>query len=159
MGALDGLCFASLGALAALFGRFAPRRRRTGIVLQCAVWQTVAVAAMSATAWLGWSRTAQLILLAMSCGAYLFISLRGKFGAPGPLIFIFTVGASIADTLSLDQVLARSAATGMAGLFAWLVCVLSERVRHTPTENPNLPVEPDVPLSHLWRMSLRMAQR
>ncbi|MVW72376.1 FUSC family protein [Bordetella sp. 15P40C-2] len=149
--------FASLGALVALFGRFAPTRSRIAIVLQCACWQTVAVAAMSATAWAGWSHSAQLMLLAVSCGAYLFICFKGKFGAPGPLIFIFAVGASMTDTLTLEQVAQRTAATAIAVAFAWLVCILSERLRHTPNDRPGLPVEPDVPMSHLWRMTLRMA--
>ena len=87
--------FASLGALVALFGRFAPRRSRTGIVLQCAFWQTFAVFAMSATAWLDWPPAAQLVLLAASCGFYLLICFRHRFGAPGPLLFIFAVGAAM----------------------------------------------------------------
>lgn len=70
--------FASLGALVALFGRFAPQRSRTGIVLQCAFWQTFAVFAMSATAWLGWPQQAQLALLAAFCGFYLLICVASE---------------------------------------------------------------------------------
>src|SRR5690606_22646762 len=39
--------FAALGALVALFGRFAPEARRGGIVLRCAFWQVFAVFTMS----------------------------------------------------------------------------------------------------------------
>lgn len=95
--------FASLGALVALFGRFAPQYRRSGIVLRCVFWQTCAVFCMSATAWLGWSQIAQLTLLAFACGFYLMVCFNGKFGAPGPLIFIFAVGASITTRLAWNK--------------------------------------------------------
>lgn len=148
--------FASLGALVALFGRFAPQRGRSGIVLQCAFWQTLAVFGMSATAWLGWPPYAKLTLLALSCGVYLLICFRGKFGAPGPLIFIFAVGASMAETLSIGQVLERTLATAATALFAWLICIASEAFRHHPTEERPLPSEPERPLNSLLFMAVRV---
>ncbi|MGE4450830.1 FUSC family protein [Castellaniella sp.] len=149
--------FASLGALVALFGRFAPRRSRTGIVLQCAFWQTFGVFAMSATAWLGWPRAAQLALLAASCGFYLLISFRNRFGAPGPLIFIFAVGASMTDTLDLAQVAERSLATAIAAALAWLICVASETLRHPPTPERPFPRDPERSPSELRFMAARVA--
>ncbi|MBV2180385.1 MAG: FUSC family protein [Castellaniella sp.] len=149
--------FASLGALAALFGRFAPRRSRTGIVLQCAFWQTFAVFAMSATAWLGWPPTAQLALMAISCGFYLLISFRHRFGAPGPLIFIFAVGASMTDTLDLGQVLERTLATAVAAVFAWLICIASESLRHPPTPERTFPKDPERSLGELGFMAIRVS--
>ena len=44
--------FASLGALVALFGRFAPSRKRLRILFLCGLWQVLAVFTMSAAAWL-----------------------------------------------------------------------------------------------------------
>lgn len=149
--------FASLGALVALFGRFAPRRSRAGIVLQCAFWQTFAVCAMSATAWLGWPPTAQLALMAIFCGFYLLISFRRQFGAPGPLIFIFAVGASMTDTLDLRQVAERTLATAVAAAFAWLICIASESLRHPPTPERAFPQEPDRPLGALGFMAARVS--
>ncbi|HET8597785.1 MAG TPA: FUSC family protein [Castellaniella sp.] len=149
--------FASLGALVALFGRFAPRRRRAGIVLQCAFWQTFAVFAMSATAWLGWPRAAQLALLAASCGFYLLICFRQRFGAPGPLIFIFAVGASMTGALDAAQVAERTLATAGAALVSWLICVASEALRHPPTPQRPLPQEPERPLGELAFMAARVA--
>lgn len=52
---------------------------------------------------LGWPPAAQLVLLAASCGFYLLICFRHRFGAPGPLIFIFAVGAAMTDTLDLRR--------------------------------------------------------
>lgn len=149
--------FASLGSLVALFGRFAPKHSRTGIVLQCAFWQTFAVFAMSAAAWLGWPQAAKLALLALSCGFFLLVCFKGKFGAPGPLIFIFAVGASMADALSLDQVIERTLVTAAAALFAWLVCVASEMLRHHPSADRRFPSEPEWPLRQLAFMSVRIA--
>ncbi len=149
--------FASLGALAALFGRFAPRRSRTGIVLRCAFWQTLAVFAMSATAWAGWPATAQLVLLAASCGIYLMICFRGRFGAPGPLIFIFAVGASMTDTLSLEQMIERTLATATTGMLAWLICVASEALRHPPTPERPFPKDRKRSLGELSFMAARVA--
>ncbi|GAA0774903.1 FUSC family protein [Castellaniella ginsengisoli] len=148
--------FASLGALVALFGRFAPRRSRTGIVLQCAFWQTFAVFAMSATAWLGWPQQAQLALLAAFCGFYLLICLRCRFGAPGPLIFIFAVGAAMTDTLALPQLVERTLATAVAALFAWLICVASEAWRHPPTPERPFPKDPERSLAELGFMAARV---
>lgn len=149
--------FASLGALVALFGRFAPRRSRTGIVLQCAFWQTFAVFAMSATAWLGWPPAAQLVLLAASCGFYLLICFRHRFGAPGPLIFIFAVGAAMTDTLDLAQVVERTLATAIAALAAWLICVASEALRRPPTPDLPFPQDPERSLGELGFMAARVA--
>lgn len=148
--------FAALGALVALFGRFAPQYSRSGIVLKCVFWQTFAVFGMSATAWLGWSQTAQLTLLAFACGFYLLVCFRGKFGAPGPLIFIFAVGASIIDTLSLEQVIERTLATAATALFAWLICVASEKLRHYPTAERPFPSVPEQPVGYLLLMSAQV---
>ncbi|MGB6009119.1 FUSC family protein [Castellaniella sp.] len=149
--------FASLGALVALFGRFAPRRSRAGIVLQCAFWQSFAVFAMSATAWLGWPPAAQLTLLAVSCGFYLLLCFRRRFGAPGPLIFIFAVGAAMTDALDLSQVVERTLATAGAALLAWLICVASEALRHPPTPERPFPKDPERSLGELGFMATRVA--
>lgn len=149
--------FAALGALVALFGRFAPPRRRAGIVLQCAFWQTFAVFAMSATAWLGWPHVAKLALLALSCGFYLLISLRGKFGAPGPLIFIFAVGAALTDSLSFAQVMERTLAVVVTASFAWLICVASEALRQPASAEYPFPDDPHRPLAELLFVAARVA--
>ncbi|MHA6690919.1 FUSC family protein [Devosia sp. A449] len=140
--------FAALGALVALFGRFAPPRRRGLILLLCGLWQVLAVFGMSAAAWLGAPMLVQLILLALSCGLFLFVSVTGKFGAPGPLIFVFAVGASMSVDMSLEQLLERSAATAIVAALAWAICVASEAFRHHPTAERPFPADPELPLGY-----------
>ncbi|MCL7466297.1 FUSC family protein [Phaeovulum sp. NW3] len=148
--------FAALGALPALFGRFAPTQTRQRIVLHCAIWQVFAVAAISGAAWAGASYVSQLILLAMSCGIFLFVSVTGRFGAPGPLIFVFAAGASMAAPgLSGADLAGRVLATGVVAGLAWAICAASEALRHVPSPARPLPVEPDRPLSSPLMAGLR----
>jgi len=147
--------FASLGALVALFGRFAPRRDRNMIVFLCLTCQVTAVFSMSAVAWLGMSYTFQLCLLALSCGIFLFVGLVFGFGPPGPLIFVFAGAASMSDGLSFDQVIERTAATTAVALLALFICAATERFRYThPSEAPG-PGTPKLPIPHLLTMAGR----
>lgn len=149
--------FASLGALVALFGRFAPSGRRGRILLQCGLLQVLAVLLISAAAWLGASIGVQLFLLALSCGVFLFISVAGKFGPPGPLIFVFAAGASIAPELSLGQVIERIVATAVVAALAWVVCTATEVTRQAPTAERPFPNEPLRPLNHRLVAAVRSA--
>lgn len=74
--------FAALGALVALFGRFAPSESRSRIILSSAILQVLAVFTMSAAAWMGASTAAQLALLAILCGVFVFVAMTGGIGAP-----------------------------------------------------------------------------
>lgn len=140
--------FASLGALVALFGRFAPMKSRKRIVFLAGIWQVMAVLVMSAAAWSGASEIAQLVLLAVSCGVFLFVSVTGGFGAPGPLIFVFAAGASMADSLTGQDVIERVLATALVAALAYLVCAVSEILRHVPSPERPLPSEPRRSLNH-----------
>lgn len=143
----DQIGFVSLGVLVALFGRFAPPRRRNGILLRCAAWQTLAVLVMSSAAWLGASEALQLAMLALACGLFFFVSVTGNFGAPGPLIFVFAAGASMADTLSLPQVAERTLATAAAAALSLAICAATEALRHhAPAPMP--PAAPARPVRH-----------
>lgn len=122
--------FAALGTLVALFGRFAPARRRNHILFLALLCQTGAVFVMSAAGWLGLPLVAKFALLSVVCGGFFYIAVAGNFGPPGPLIFIFAAGASLHGADSLHQVLERSAATAIAGLLAWGICALTEHMRH-----------------------------
>lgn len=148
--------FVALGVLVALFGRFAPARRRSGIIARCAVWQTLAVLGLSAAAWLGASTPVQLALLALACGLFFFVSVTGRFGAPGPLIFVFAAGASMADTLTGAQVLERTAATAIAAALSWAICAASEAWRHHPTAERPFPEEPVRPVRRRLIASARI---
>lgn len=138
--------FAALGALVALFGRFAPLHRRKRIVFLCGLWQVIAVFGMSAVAWLGAPMSVQLVLLSLACGLFLFVSTSGGFGAPGPLIFVFAAGASMASGLTLEQLIERSVATAVVAALAWLICASSETLRQHPSKEHPFPDEPQRPL-------------
>jgi uncharacterized membrane protein YccC len=124
--------FASLGALVALFGRFAPAGRRQSVVLLCGLFQVASVLLMSMAVWLGAPQGVQLALLAIWCGVCLFVTILGRFGAPGALIFVFAASAAMAPQLTLGQVVERTAATAIVAALAWLVCLVTEAGRHVP---------------------------
>ncbi|RPD83654.1 FUSC family protein [Luteimonas sp. 100069] len=121
--------FASLGALVALFARFAPAAQRRAQMLRVALLQVGSVAAMSMAAWLGLGLELQLLVLALLCGVFFLACEAGRFGAPGPLIFVFAASASMSPALSTTQLLERIAVTAVAALVAWLVCALSDPAR------------------------------
>ena len=148
----DLIGFASLGALVALFGRFAPARGRNRVVFLAGVLQVLTVLTMSTVAWLGAPIMAQLVLLALCCGLFLFLCISGRFGAPGPLIFVFAAGASMAPGLAASQVLERSGATLMVAALAWAICAASEAFRRLPGPDPAEQLPP-------WSARLAMAVR
>jgi len=148
--------FAALGTLVALFGRFAPPGRRNLILFRSALCQTLAVLGMSLAVWLGAPPLLQLALLSISCGVFFFVCVTGRFGPPGPLIFVFAAGASMAGALSLPQVLERTAATAAAAALSWAVCAASEALRRHPSPG-SLPTEALRPLSHRLKAAARIA--
>jgi hypothetical protein len=148
--------FAALGALVALFGRFAPERQRGAIVFYCAVLQTMSVGVMSLAVWLGATPEMLLGLLALLSGIFYFLSVTGKFGPPGAIIFIFAAGAAIAPVDGLPAVFERVVATGAVAVLAWLICTFTEAFRHKASDERPLPAEPSRPLSHRLIASLRV---
>lgn len=140
--------FASLGTLAALFGRFAPQAGRGRIVLICAMWLTLAVLAMSTAAWLGAPYLLQLPLLALACGLFFFVTNTGQYGPPGALIFVFAAGAAMGHVASWQEVVERATATALAAGLTWLICVGTETFRQQETPEAPFPVEPVRPLDH-----------
>lgn len=140
--------FAALGPLAALFGRFAPRGKRGRIVLLCAMWLAFAVFVMSAATWLGASVPVRLLLLAIACGFFFFVSTTGQFGPPGALIFIFAAGAAMGDVASWHEVVERGAATAVAGGLAWIICTATEVLRGQERPELPFPSDPVRPIDH-----------
>jgi hypothetical protein len=140
--------FAALGALVALFGRFAPQGERRRIVLMCALWQSFAVLAMSTAAWLGVPPAAQLMLLALGCGAFFVIASAGQFGPPGALIFVFAAGAAMGSLNSWREVAERTAATASVAALAWAICAATESFRQLASPEVPFPAEPRRPRVH-----------
>lgn len=139
--------YASLGTLAALFGRFAPESKRGSIVFWCALLQTLMVLTMSLAAWIGVPQVGQIFLLALACGFFFIVSIAGQFGPPGALIFIFAGSVAMGQVDSFQVVMERTLATGVAALLAWLICVATEHLREL-VGSANTPSEPARPLSH-----------
>ncbi|MDQ7774536.1 FUSC family protein [Paracoccus aminovorans] len=146
--------FAALGALVALFGRFAPRRGP--VVLACGLCQVAAVTAMSLAVWAGAPAAVQLALLALSCGVFFFVTVSAGFGAPGALIFVFAAGAAMGHQAGLAEIAGRAAATGAAALLAWAICALTEHLRPPESEDRPFPAEPRRPLPERLVAALRI---
>lgn len=149
--------FAALGALVALFGRFAPEGRRARIVLLCGLVQVSAVLTMSLAVWAGASAVVQLLLLAVLSGVFFFVSVTGQFGPPGVLIFVFAAGASMGHGGDLQDIAARVLATGLVAVLGLVVCIATEGIRHAAGPDRPLPSEPERPLGHRLLASARIA--
>ncbi len=140
--------FAALGALVALFGRFAAPADRHRILLLCALCQSLAVLTMSAAAWLGASATTQLMLLALGCGLFSFVATAGQFGPPGALILVFAAGASMGPVGGWQDVIERTVATAVIAALAIGICASTESFRQQAKPEVPFPAEPARPLGH-----------
>lgn len=138
--------YAALGALAALFGRFAPPGRRNRVVFAAGLTLTAAVLIMSLASWFALPAPVQLGLLAGICGLCYFLVATRRWGPPGALIFVFAAGAAMGPVESLEAVWRRIAAVAAVALLAWLICAATEPLRHRPGRDKALPVEPLQPL-------------
>ena len=139
---------AALGALAILFGRFAPAGRRGGVVLTCVAWLFLAVVGMSVAARLGAPMPVRLGLLAFACGFFFFVVNTTRLGPPGALIFVFAAGAAMGDIASWQEVAERAVATALAGGLAWVICVVFDGLRRPAAPDAPVPIEPVRALSH-----------
>lgn len=86
--------FAALGALAALFGRFAPLLKRHGIVWICAVMLTGAVFVTSLASWQGTPAFVVVLMVACVAGVATMGFSYWKLGGPGAVIIVFAAGAA-----------------------------------------------------------------
>lgn len=139
---------AALGALAVLFGRFAPERQRGRVVLTCAAWLFLAVVGMSVAARLGAPVPVRLGLLAFACGFFFFVVNTTRLGPPGALIFVFAAGAAIGDIASWQEVGERAVAMVLAGGLAWVICIAFDWLRLAAAPGAPVPIEPVRQLSH-----------
>lgn len=137
--------YASLGALVTLFGRFAPPAERVGIVLRCAIWQVFAVFSMSLLVWLGAPALIQILALAIACGLFFYVAESGRFGPPGPLIFVFASSAAMGESITLLELLQATSATAIVAALAFAICWFTEPFRGARAAKmvlPSLPVPP-----------------
>lgn len=121
--------YATLGALAALFGRFATPSDRGRLVAVAGALLVAPVALLSGLAWLGASPVVLLLALAAAAGVLASLSHRAQLGAPGAVIFVFAASAALAPIDSGAAVLARTGAVACGAAIAWLLCRTTDRLR------------------------------
>ena len=121
--------FPALGALAALFGRYATLHRRRRIVLVCGTLLTVCVLLPSLASLAGATPEQLILVLAIMAGAVSLAVSRWALGGPGAVIFVFAIGAVLAPAGSWQEVGARTLGAAWGALLAWTVCALTDRLR------------------------------
>src|SRR3546814_153002 len=121
--------FPALGALAALFGRYASLQRRRRIVLICGAILTTGVFLPSLISLAGAPPVAMVLLLALFAGASTIMVSRWGLGGPGAAIFVFAVGAVMGSVDSWNIVVERTLGTLWGAALAWLICALTDRLR------------------------------
>ncbi|NLC37138.1 MAG: FUSC family protein, partial [Alcaligenaceae bacterium] len=149
--------FAALGALAALFGRFAPLLKRHGIVWICAVMLTGAVFVTSLTSWLGAPAFVVVLMVACVAGAATIGFSYWKLGGPGAVIIVFAAGAAMTPLDSWSMLVERTLATAAGGLVAWLVTSATDFLRLKELGRVQVPEEPSRPFSHILLAGGRIA--
>lgn len=140
--------FPALGALAALFGRYAsvPVRRR--VVLICGGLLTAGVLVPSLVSYAGAPPGVMVLLLALSAGAFTIAVSHLRLGGPGAVIFVFAVGAVMGPVETWQTVLERTVATAWGAALAWFVCMLTDRLRSQEVIVPGTPPTRHPPFSH-----------
>jgi uncharacterized membrane protein YccC len=121
--------YPALGALAALFGRFAPARRRMPIVALAGLLLTAPVGLLSAVSMAGAAPVIMLLCLALLAGVLSVLVNRWGIGAPGVVIFVFAGCAAVGPVDSWRTVVERSAFTAAGAAVAWWICRASDSLR------------------------------
>ncbi|WP_296555630.1 FUSC family protein [Pigmentiphaga sp.] len=140
--------FGALGALASLFGRYASRARRRRTVFLSAFLLAAATLATSAAAQAGASPAAMVLVLALMAGVSTVAVSSWGLGGPGAVIVVFAAGAALGAPGSWEAVFARAAATAGGGMLAWIICALTDRLRHEEPAAGAFPSDPPRPMAH-----------
>jgi hypothetical protein len=148
--------YASLGALAALFGRFATVERRMRIVVICALLLALGVLLPSLASWAGALPWMMVLVLALVAGASTVAVSWWSLGGPGAVIIVFAAGAAYHPVGSGAEVLARVLATLAGGVVAVLTCLVTDRWRAAELETLRLPPAHVPPWSHQWIAAARI---
>lgn len=142
--------YASLGALAALFGRFATVERRMRIVVICALLLALGVLVPSLASWVGALPWMMVLALALVAGASTVAVSWWSLGGPGAVIIVFAAGAAYHPVGSSAEVLARVLATLAGGVVAVVTCLVTDRWRASELITLRLPPVQVPPWSHQW---------
>lgn len=123
------VAFPALGALAALFGRFAPLPKRHGIVWLCALQLTGAVFVTSLASYIGLSPAMVVLVVALVAALSTIAFSYWNLGGPGAVIIVFAAGAAMTPVDSWMMVVERTVATAGGGLVAWLITTSTDFLR------------------------------
>lgn len=148
--------YASLGALAALFGRFAMVERRIRVVVICALLLALGVLVPSLASWAGALPWMMALVLALVAGASTVAVSWWGLGGPGAVIIVFAAGAAYHPVGGGAEVLARVLATLAGGVVAVLTCLVTDRWRATELKALRLPPVHAPPWSHQWIAAARI---
>lgn len=142
------LGFPALGALAALFGRFAPVPRRRHIVAICGGLLTMGVLLPSLVSLFGAPDWGLILMLALVAGVSMVAVSYWNLGGPGAVIIVFAAGAALHPVDSWQMLAARVLATAAGSLIAWLVCALTDGLRADEIKQLRLPSAKIPVMSH-----------
>ena len=149
--------YATLGALAALFGRFATPSDRGRLVAVAGALLVAPVALLSGLAWLGAAPTVLLLALAAAAGVLASLAHRAQLGAPGAVIFVFAGSAALAPVDSGVAVLARTAAVTCGAAIAWLLCRATDGLRDPQAGPATTPPTAGIGPGYALRPAARVA--
>jgi len=141
--------FPALGALASLFGRYAPLAKRMRIVVICAALLAFGVLVPSLASYAGASSTVMVLTLAVVAGVATLVVSHWRLGGPGAVIIVFAAGGAQAPITSGNLLVERIALTLAGGVVAWLVCMLTDHLRSAEIASRHVPpAAPHRPLKH-----------
>lgn len=135
--------FASLGALSALFGRFATLAQRRRILGIAGLFLVAPVAVMSLLALTGAPTVLLLIALSVVAGLLASLAHRTQLGAPGAVIFVFAASAALSPVATWQGMLERPVATALGTACAWLLCWATDGLRSLPPASAAIPAQPE----------------
>lgn len=141
--------FSALGALAALFGRFAPMLKRHGVVWLCALQLTAAVFLISLVSWWGGSGTVVVLTVALVAAASSVVFNYWQLGGPGAVIIVFAAGAAMSPVDAWNVVLERTLVTATGGVVAWLLTSATDFLRVPELARIQAPSDPRRPLKYI----------
>ncbi len=147
--------FAALGALSALFGRFAPLRLRMRIVTLCAGLMALGVLIPSLATLAGAGPTTMLGVMALVTGAATLVVSHWVLGGPGAVIIVFATGAALVPAPDGLTVAARTLAALAGGAVACATCRATDWLRKDAL--PHLALPP--PVAPPLRLELLVALR
>lgn len=149
--------FAALGALAALFGRFAPLLKRHAIVWICAAMLVGAVFVTSLASLLGAPGYGVVLVVALVAGAASVGFSYWKLGGPGAVIIVFAAGAAMSPVESWQVFGERVAATAAGGVVAWLMTSATDFLRLKELSRIEPPQEASRPFWNILLSGSRIA--